>query len=131
MTMRQTTARHHRPSFRLSPLWLCGLLTLGTAGLPFRAAHALDLRQSYEAAIGADPRLAAARATAAAAEERLPQAWSQLLPNVSFSANEAQNLLDTTRPNPLTGENVQVHRSLRQHQRHAESSADDFRLPQT
>jgi protease secretion system outer membrane protein len=104
MTMRQTTARHHRPSFRLSPLWLCGLLTLGTAGLPFRAAHALDLRQSYEAAIGADPRLAAARATAAAAEERLPQAWSQLLPNVSFSANEAQNLLDTTRPNPLTGE---------------------------
>jgi protease secretion system outer membrane protein len=104
MTMRQTNARSRRPAVRLSPLWLCGLLTLGTAGLPFRAAHALDLRQSYEAAIGADPRLAAARATAAAAEERLPQAWSQLLPNVSFSANEAQNLLDTTRPNPLTGE---------------------------
>jgi protease secretion system outer membrane protein len=104
MTMRQTPARHRRPAFRLSPLWLCGLLTMGTAGLPFQAAHALDLRQSYEAAIGADPRLAAARATAAAAEERVPQAWSQLLPNVSFSANEAQNLLDTTRPNPLTGE---------------------------
>jgi len=85
-------------------MWLCGLLTLGGLGAPFQAAHALDLRQSYEAAIGADPRLAAARATAASAEERVPQAWSQLLPNVSFSASESQNLLDTTRPNPLTGE---------------------------
>ena len=70
--MRQKNTRSRRPAVRLSPLWLCGLLTLGTAGLPFRAAHALDLRQSYEAAIGADPRLAAARATAAAAENARP-----------------------------------------------------------
>ena len=102
--MPQTFAATCRPFRKPSSLWLLGLMTLAVAGLPLRAAHALDLRQSYEAAIGADPRLAAARASAAAAEERIPQAWSQMLPNFSYSASQAKNLLDTTRPNPLTGD---------------------------
>ena len=91
------------PPHPVSSIWLGALLALAGACVPFEAAQALDLRQAYEAAITADARLNAARATADAAAERLPQARSQLLPNIAFSGSRAENLLDTTRPNPLTG----------------------------
>lgn len=101
--MRNSSHNLRRPTFKVSQLWLCGILALAGAGLPIHSAHALNLLQAYESAIAKDARLAAARATAAAAEERLPQAKAQLLPNISFSGSEAQNLLDTTRPLPAGG----------------------------
>lgn len=101
--MRNSVHNSRRPAFKVSPLWISGIMMLASAIVPTHSAHALDLRQAYEAAIATDARLAAARATAAAASERLPQAKAMLLPNIAFSGSEAQNLLDTTRPNPLTG----------------------------
>jgi protease secretion system outer membrane protein len=92
------------PPHPVSSIWLGAILAMAGAFVPFQSAQALDLREAYEAAITADARLTAARATAEAAAERLPQAKSQLLPNIAFSASRAENLLDTTRPNPLTGD---------------------------
>ena len=102
--MRDLRLGMHPPPHPASPIWLGAVLALACACVPFESAQALDLRQAYEAAITADARLNAARATADAAAERLPQARSQLLPSVAFSASRAENLLDTTRPNPLTGD---------------------------
>lgn len=62
-------------------------------GLPIPAL-ALDLQQSYQAALDNDATLRAARAAAAAGKERLPQARAQLLPNVSLSAGRTFNDLD-------------------------------------
>ena len=102
--MRDLRLGMHTPPHPVSSIWLGAVLALACACVPFESAQALDLRQAYEAAISADARLNAARATADAAAERLPQARSQLLPSVAFSASRAENLLDTTRPNPLTGD---------------------------
>ena len=102
--MRDLRLGMHPPPHPASPIWLGAVLALACACVPFESAQALDLRQAFDAAITADARLNAARATADAAAERLPQARSQLLPSVAFSASRAENLLDTTRPNPLTGD---------------------------
>jgi len=102
--MRDLRPATHTPPHPVSSIWLGAFLALACACVPFEAAQALDLRQAFDAAITADARLNAARATADAAAERLPQARSQLLPNIALSASRAENLLDTTRPNPLTGD---------------------------
>lgn len=54
-------------------------------------AHAMDLRQAYEAAQANDAQIRAARSGAEASRERLPQARAQLLPNVSLSAGRNHN----------------------------------------
>lgn len=62
-------------------------------------AQAIDLKQAYDAAAAEDATLRAARAAAEAGRERLPQALSQLRPNVSLSASGFRNHLETTAPN--------------------------------
>src|SRR6478736_4035901 len=78
-----------------------------TAVLASRAASAppggLTLSQAYQAAMEQDAIIRAARAAADSRRERLPQAMSQLLPNVSATAGRNKNHLITQAPNPLTG----------------------------
>ena len=65
------------------------------------SAWSLDLLQAYEAAQTQDATLQAARATALAGRERLPQARSQFFPSVSASASSNKNNLESTSPNFL------------------------------
>lgn len=55
------------------------------------SANAMDFQQAYEAAVRNDSQIRAARAAADAARERLPQAVSQLRPNVSASIGRNYN----------------------------------------
>lgn len=98
MTPRRTTLR---AAHNVKPRWLHGLLALAVVGAPLQSAHALDLRQAYEAAIAADTRLEAARATFAASAERLPQARAQLRPNIGFTASVNRNELDSSKLDAL------------------------------
>jgi outer membrane protein, protease secretion system len=63
------------------------------------AGPALTLAQAYRAALEQDATLRAARAATDAKRERLPQALSQLLPNVSASAGVNTNHLRALVPN--------------------------------
>jgi len=63
------------------------------------AVWPIDLLQAYEAAKTNDATILESRATAQAGRERLPQALSQLLPSVSFSAARNRNNLSQTVPN--------------------------------
>jgi protease secretion system outer membrane protein len=65
------------------------------------AASGMDLLQAYEAAQQQDATIRAARATAAAEYERVPQAKSQLLPSVNASVSRTTNRLTSTTPNFL------------------------------
>ena len=65
------------------------------------AAHSMDLLQAFEAAQQQDATIRAARATAAAEHERVPQAKSQLLPSVNASVSRMTNRLTSTTPNFL------------------------------
>lgn len=86
-----------KPSWRrLGPLALA--LAAACPALP---AWSLDLAQAYQAALEQDATLRAARAGADARRERLPQARSQLLPNIALSASQFQNRLESTQPNVL------------------------------
>lgn len=64
-------------------------------------ARALDLLQSYEAALSQDATVRAARAAADAGREHLPQARAQLLPNLSYSGSRFANNLTREQPNAL------------------------------
>jgi outer membrane protein/protease secretion system outer membrane protein len=64
-------------------------------------AHALDLSAAFEAALSQDANIRAARAANEAGHERLPQARSQWLPNVSLSASRNKNKLKSLTPNFL------------------------------
>jgi outer membrane protein/protease secretion system outer membrane protein len=61
----------------------------------------MDLLQAYEAAKLQDATILAARATAQAGRENLPQALAQLLPNISASVGYNKNNLTSTTPNFL------------------------------
>lgn len=61
-------------------------------------AHPLDLVQAYQAALHNDPSVRAARAAADAGRETVPQARSQLFPNISFGAARTHNDLHSTQP---------------------------------
>lgn len=61
----------------------------------------MDLLQAYELARTEDASLQAARSTAAAGRERLPQARSQFLPNVSANLSYNKNDLSSTTPDFL------------------------------
>ncbi len=62
------------------------------------SAGAVDLLQSYQAALGQDATYAASRAAASASREGLDQAWAQLLPNISATGSRHKNDLVSTRP---------------------------------
>ena len=63
------------------------------------AVLSMDLLQAYEAAKLQDATILAARSTAQAGRENLPQALAQLLPNLSASVGYNQNNLTSTTPN--------------------------------
>jgi len=88
------TAATHGVAFKR--LALCGLL-LGLSS----SVWAMDLLQAYEAAQKQDATILASRAAARAGRERLPQARSQLLPNVAANVSRNNNHLTSTLPNYL------------------------------
>jgi outer membrane protein, protease secretion system len=63
----------------------------------------INLEQAYRTALEHDSVIRASEAAAAAKRERLPQAKSQLLPNISADFGRFKNDLSSTQPNPLTG----------------------------
>ncbi len=69
------------------------------------SVQALDLMEAYRLAISGDATFQAARATAAAAREAVPQARAGLLPQISASASRSRNSTEQTSPN-LLGEDV-------------------------
>ena len=73
-----------------------GAVLLAGLALAGATAHAEDLLQIYRDARLNDPTLAAAQANWVALQERIPQARSFLLPNVSFSAAANGNVYDAT-----------------------------------
>ncbi|ANY61574.1 channel protein TolC [Comamonas aquatica] len=78
------------------------------AGCAAPSVWALNLTQSYEAALRNDATIRAARAQAEASRERLPQAKSQLLPSISANASRNRNDLTTSTMSlgrPVTLEN--------------------------
>lgn len=62
---------------------------------------ALDFSSAYDAALSQDANIRAARASNNAGHERVQQARSQWLPNVSFSAARNKNALTSASPNAL------------------------------
>ena len=87
----------------------CTALLVGLALGGASAAHALDLRQAYDAAQANDAGIRASRAVANAERELLPQANAQRRPNVSLSAGRNHNDLTSETQNafrqPVTTEN--------------------------
>ncbi|MDD2545159.1 MAG: TolC family outer membrane protein [Burkholderiaceae bacterium] len=81
-------------------LWASAVMSAIGAAFP-QTASALDLRQAYDAAYQNDAQIRASRAGAESSRERLPQAKSQLLPNVSFSAGRNYNDLTSHGRNVL------------------------------
>ena len=84
------------------PVWVgLGRLALSAALVYTAQAAALDLAGTYDAALNQDANIRAARAADDAGRERVQQARSQWLPNVSFSATRNKNKLDSSSPNAL------------------------------
>jgi len=68
------------------------------AGLLWGPAWSLDLSQAYAAALEQDSTIRSVRAATDARRERLPQARTQLLPNLSASVSRHRNWLERTSP---------------------------------
>lgn len=64
-------------------------------------AWSLDLLQAYEAAMAQDASILATRAATDARRERIPQARSQLMPNLTASVARNKNSLESTTANFL------------------------------
>lgn len=84
-----------RIALALSSGLFCGLFALNSWAAP------MDFASAYEAAQQHDPRILSARAAAQSAQERLPQARAQRLPNLSLSASQMRNNLETQSANIL------------------------------
>ena len=82
-----------------SPLKI-SLFALATLSFPM-ASWSMDLLQAFEAAKTNDASIRASRAAADAGREHLPQARSQLLPNLSANMGENRNHLVSGVPNSL------------------------------
>ena len=80
--------------------WVLGSVMLLSA----LSARPMDLLQAYQAAQSNDATILAARAGAQAGRERLPQARSQLMPNIAASLARNNNNLNSTTPNILGNE---------------------------
>jgi TolC family type I secretion outer membrane protein len=88
-----------KPSKHGKPFkWLAVGSTLLCCSL---TVSSMDLLQAYQAAQSNDATLLAARATAVAERERLPQAKAQLFPNLSAGLSHNKNRLESTAPNFL------------------------------
>ena len=81
--------------------WLSSVLVGVILTSSISSASALDLLQAYNAAQTQDATLLAARAAAQAGRERIPQARSQLMPNVAINISANQNQLSSTSTNFL------------------------------
>jgi outer membrane protein/protease secretion system outer membrane protein len=88
---------------------LCAMLFCGSG-----VAWSINLSQSYEAALGQDATIRAARANAEAGREVLPQAKAQLLPTLSASFGANSNRLSSTSPDYL-GKNATTDSSYPSH----------------
>lgn len=77
------------------------LSTLVLTAFHANSAWALDFKTAYEAALQHDATILAERAAAQAAQERLPQALSQLRPSLSLSAGQNRNHLESQTANML------------------------------
>jgi len=73
-------------------------LAMGLACGALAPAWALDLSQAWQAALANDPQYQAARGAADSTRERVPQARSQLLPQLGASAQVNRNDLRSERP---------------------------------
>ncbi len=82
---------------------LTSLLVGATLCGPMSTVNALDLLESYSAALSEDAEYLAAQSAAEAGREAVPMARAQLLPNISVSAGLTHNNLNT-RTQSLTGE---------------------------
>jgi protease secretion system outer membrane protein len=65
------------------------------------SASAMNLLEAYQLALDQDATIRASRAALAAGQERVPQAWSQLLPSVQANLGRTRNDLNATSPNFL------------------------------
>ena len=92
-THREGTHDGYRYAQPILHLLMAGLVLVSSPPL-----HAIDLLQSYQLAMASEPTYQAARATAAASREALPQAMAQLLPNVQASGTQSR--ADTTQSSP-------------------------------
>ena len=88
------------PFKRLATATLLASTLLGLSA----PAWSMDLLQAYEAARAQDATILASRATAAAGRERLPQARSQFLPNISANVQRNTNQLNSISPSFFGGE---------------------------
>ena len=86
------------PNVSFLPLARVGAFAMA---LVCASAWPLDLSQAYQAALEQDSTIRAVRADTDARRERLPQARSQLLPNLSASASRYRNSLARTSPDFL------------------------------
>lgn len=83
------------PAVSFAPLVRAGAVAMALLCAP---AWPLDLSQAYQAALEQDSTIRGVRAATDARRERLPQARSQLLPNLSASASRYRNALERTSP---------------------------------
>lgn len=83
------------PTVSFVPLVRVGVLAMALVCAP---VWPLDLSQAYQEALEQDSTIRSVRAATDARRERLPQARSQLLPNLSVSASRYRNSLERTSP---------------------------------
>ena len=76
------------------------VVSLACAGL-CGSAFSLDLMQAWRLALDQDATIKASRAATDSRKERVPQAYSQLLPNVSANFSRNKNDLTTVQPDFL------------------------------
>ncbi len=88
---------------------LAALLSIALASFG-PSAWSMDLIQAYELAQVQDATLQAARSTAEASRERLPQARSQFYPNISANLSYNKNDLSSTTPDFLGREQTNNNR---------------------
>jgi outer membrane protein, protease secretion system len=95
---------------RKSAAWgrRCWVACAGAALAGGALGAPLDLAQAWQAALANDAQLRAARATAEATRERVPQAQAQLRPQVNLNVQRSRNELDSESPGFL-GDPVQQH----------------------
>ena len=98
------------PKFFIKSALVCVLSSLALVCLAQTSVW--DLKQVYRAALEQDSNIRAARAGADSVRERLPQARSGLLPQVSASMGRNNNHLNSTAPNilgnPITTNNKYI-----------------------
>jgi TolC family type I secretion outer membrane protein len=81
-----------------SAAFFLSAFALAACGCGAATAQVLDLAQAYRLASENDASIRASRAATEARSERLPQARSQLLPNLSANASKFRNNLESITP---------------------------------